>query len=646
LRRDKLIDFERIRDDNRENYGKRTEFYVPAAFSHLYSDRTHFIYELLQNAEDACERAGVKGYVKFVLFPDRLEMRHNGIPFDENDVRGICGIVEGTKSKEDLSQIGKFGIGFKSVFAFTNTPSIYSDDVTFEIRSYVLPHQVPSRDDVETGETLIVIPFNHKEVKKSEAYKEIQDRLKDLGLRTLLFIKNIRKIEWTAKPASGKYVKYPTDLGGCQKVVLQYDLSGGTSSETWIVFEKKLDEKHRYAAIQVAYLTNIHKMTQKPYVDIVRNATLSVFFPTEKETHLKFLINGPLQTTPARDNIQNNEANSELIKEIAKLVADSIQGIKNQDLLDVRYLCCLPIESDDFIGTSFQQIFYEVRKILRSNQNLLPTDEGYTNREAALLARGDELRRLLGPEQLEQLFGGVDREWLNSQITQDRTPELRSYLMRELEIPEISTERFGRNFSKEFIAKQTDSWVISFYRFLHEVPALWRKTSPYTPRINLRDKPFIRLQDDTHVPPFEGGDKPLAFLPSRYSDSYPTVKESIAQDRTAFDFLKSLGLTKPDVLANISRNILPRYSSQPIDVTDEENIEHVQNIVRAFKDLSRNPGRDRLANQIIRTPFLIAKNMGTGREAFRTPIDIHLAISIQETRISSYFTRTIRTSGF
>ena len=111
MRSNRPIDYEKIREENRINYGKRVEYYAPALLANLYSDRTHFIYELIQNAEDACERAGLEGYVKFELFPDRLEMRHNGIPFDEKDVRGICGIVEGTKTQEDLSQIGKFGIG-------------------------------------------------------------------------------------------------------------------------------------------------------------------------------------------------------------------------------------------------------------------------------------------------------------------------------------------------------------------------------------------------------------------------------------------------------------------------------------------------------------------------------------------------------
>jgi hypothetical protein len=78
---------------------------------HTAADATYFIFELLQNAEDAGATR-----VKCSLFRDRLEVLKDGRFFSDADVRGICAIGKGTKSY-DLTQIGKFGIGFKSVHA-------------------------------------------------------------------------------------------------------------------------------------------------------------------------------------------------------------------------------------------------------------------------------------------------------------------------------------------------------------------------------------------------------------------------------------------------------------------------------------------------------------------------------------------------
>ena len=92
------VNYEAIRQQNIEEYGKGTRHL--AYLSDLYENRTHFLYELLQNAEDALakrENQGEVGYVEIQLYNDRLELRHNGKPFDELDVFGICGICEGTK---------------------------------------------------------------------------------------------------------------------------------------------------------------------------------------------------------------------------------------------------------------------------------------------------------------------------------------------------------------------------------------------------------------------------------------------------------------------------------------------------------------------------------------------------------------------
>ena len=52
-------------------------------------------------------------------------------------------MLETTKT-EDGSTIGKFGMGFKSVFKYTCEPEIYSDDEAFRIINYLLPVSIES----------------------------------------------------------------------------------------------------------------------------------------------------------------------------------------------------------------------------------------------------------------------------------------------------------------------------------------------------------------------------------------------------------------------------------------------------------------------------------------------------------------------
>ncbi|MFQ5862015.1 MAG: winged helix-turn-helix domain-containing protein [Candidatus Brocadiales bacterium] len=58
----------------------------------LYNDPSHFIYEILQNAEDENAKK-----VVFKLFEDRLDIYHDGELFDFDDIKGVTGIEIPTK---------------------------------------------------------------------------------------------------------------------------------------------------------------------------------------------------------------------------------------------------------------------------------------------------------------------------------------------------------------------------------------------------------------------------------------------------------------------------------------------------------------------------------------------------------------------
>ena len=122
------LDYEKIREDLKEDYGRKMPS-VARGLADINANRTHFIFELLQNAEDAIARREAKWdgprTASFHLSKKHLRISHYGDPFNEADVRGICGIFESTKT-ENLTEIGRFGLGFKSVYAFTDRPEIHN----------------------------------------------------------------------------------------------------------------------------------------------------------------------------------------------------------------------------------------------------------------------------------------------------------------------------------------------------------------------------------------------------------------------------------------------------------------------------------------------------------------------------------------
>lgn len=96
----------------------------------IYTDNTRFIYELLQNADDASNKNGVLDF-RVDCVGDYLIVSHCGKAFTKDDIESICSIGDGTKIG-DGEQTGFKGIGFKSVFAHSECVVIKSGGFCFK----------------------------------------------------------------------------------------------------------------------------------------------------------------------------------------------------------------------------------------------------------------------------------------------------------------------------------------------------------------------------------------------------------------------------------------------------------------------------------------------------------------------------------
>ncbi|MEH1800482.1 MAG: hypothetical protein V7L13_15215 [Nostoc sp.] len=629
--------YSEIKQHNVIDYGRKFEKIGEFLAKKLYNDQTHFIYELLQNTEDALSRQNqndpnskLPKSITFRLYSDHLEVSHFGKSFDEADVRGICNILEGTK-QEDEKQIGKFGIGFKSVYAFTSSPEIYSGSEHFKIEEYIYPCSINPRE-LLPGETVFIFPFNHKSELPKNTFHRILNKLDSLKPSILLFLCNIEEISWNVE--EGSTITYRREMQpiapNCRKVILI-----GKDRQEWLVFDKPV-EGHSNLKIEIAFLLGKDKQTGKEQIISVGSSPLVVFLPTEIETNLQFLVQGPYHTTPARDNIRrDNIFNQSLIDHTAALVAEVLPLIRDMGLLTVNTLNVLPIRKSDFEKNPiFSPVFEEVRQAFREKA-LLPTirDGQYVPARQAKLARSKDFRQLLSETQLQQLYGST-YTWLSDEITQGRTPDIHKYITEELDVQEIEPEDFARKFNELFIEQQSDGWVASFYAFLNKQEALWRAGDGI-----LRNKPFIRLQDATHVEPFRSDRLPNAYLSLSSGDKtdFPTVKREIVENklvgRNSLMFLIQLGLSEPDVVAEVMEKIIPKYQKSNVHQIDKGEHEHdIDKILRALKSVfaSGNKSKtdivtkkEQLVTKLKETPFLRAINAGEGRQAYKHPRDIY-----------------------
>ena len=372
----------------------------------LYPDRAHFIYELLQNAEDAGATEA-----SFKLRSDRLALEHDGRAFSESDVLGITNIGKGAKNDQG-DKIGRFGVGFKAVFAYSETPYIWSPTFSFRITDLVLPDAVDPKHELG-NKTRFEFPFNNPKKNADIAYVEIEQGLNELAETTLLFLPHLTSITWQIDQKDSGAVRRVHHSQDHFEVLKQLD--GKTAgSFHFLKFDKPVDclPKQRVAvAFALDFLPNVQQYDhKKPLAKQVRivpvPGKVAVYFPADKETSgLRFHVHGPFVPELSRASIKETVANEPLFQQLATLTASSLHRICDLGLLSGDFLAVLP-NPQDAVLPRYEAIRTAIVEEMNS-QPLTPTHTKSHAPASCLLQARASLKDLLLKEDLEFL---VDNE--------------------------------------------------------------------------------------------------------------------------------------------------------------------------------------------------------------------------------------------
>ena len=171
----------------------------------------------------------------------------------------------------------------------------------------------------------------------------------------------------------------------------------------------------------------------------------------------------------------------------------------------------------------------------------------FSDIENTIIIGSQALVKLLKKEQLKSLF---NREyWFSDEVTKDKNRDLYAFL-RKLNIPDADLTYFLDHLrsSKNFLDTQSDEWLIEFYKTFCKVKA--DELLEIYNEEGLRNTPIIRTSQDKQDLPKN------VFLPIE-NTTFPTVKDIFTKDKIILEFLKKLGIGKPDSYDEIKRNILP-----------------------------------------------------------------------------------------
>lgn len=537
----------------------------------LYPDNAHFIYELLQNAEDV-----KASEVRFTLNTDRVEFEHDGTElFTIKDVESITNIGSSTKA-DDPTNIGKFGVGFKAVFAYTANPEIESDLFHFRIREMVVPESI-SPGSLGDRKTRFVFPFDNPEKPPGKAQAEIEKHLRELNENTLLFLSNIRKIEYRLPDATEGFLERRETADDEHRIEIAVMRQGRTVPESvhYLRFEKVVsvrdedDGKRKDYRIAVAF--GLEPQDQGWKIAPLYPGQVCIYFPAVKETsNLRFHLHAPFASTVARDSVRDYPANDELRNHLAELVAESMHVLRDRDLLNVEFLAVLP-NSRDNLSPFYLPI--QERLIQEFNQEKLTPMKRGGHAAALTCYRGRRnLSDLINDEDLAMLLGEDPALplWIANppQINQPEDNFLSMLGIHEWKIENLIEElQSPADSVMEWLNGKSDEWHQELYVLLGDFASasyLW---------YNLPNLRIVRCSDGVYRIGRE------CFFPSddvEYDELFPRVAKGVYssgrnedQNQKARDFLEKIEVRQVDEAVEIEAILQQRYAQEPINLGEE-----------------------------------------------------------------------------
>ncbi len=580
----------------------------------LYPDNAHFIYELLQNAEDAQATE-----VRFILKTDGVEFEHNGDRlFSIEDVNSITSIGISAK-RDDTTNIGKFGIGFKAVFAYTSTPEITSGQFHFRISGLVVP-DIEGLTSCALGEqeTRFSFPFDNPAKPPEEAQSEIERNLRQLDESALLFLSSIRKIEYLLPDSTLGFLERKETDGNRIEILVQHPEESEPASAVFLRFEKTVevnDENGGFQPCRIAAAFGLEKNQEQEgkqsgkkrgrtppaqwKIKPLEPGKVCIYFPAEKETsNLRFHLHAPFASTVARDSVRDCPANDELRNHLANLIVESMTTIRNQGLLTVGFLATLPNNRDN-LSSFYKPIMKRLIEAF-DNENLTPMKQGGHIAASGTFRGQARLSDLISDSDLATILGKDHclPMWIANPPQRNQRED---NFLSMLDVNEWTTEDLVDELSANsestmrWLAEKPDEWHQRLYALLLEFHV-------QPPQVATRHKGklsklhIIRCSDGSYR---AGGE---SYFPSdgmEHDENFPRVVKGVfssgkntQEQEKARKFLEAIGVKEVNEAERVKAILENRYSQSAIY---RDNFKpDIQDVKRFIALIEKEPGEKNL----------------------------------------------------
>lgn len=312
------------------------------------------IMELVQNGADALSGSQSGGRLDVVLTGTHLYCADDGDPIDMSGVTAL--MFSHISPKRGTSEIGRFGLGFKSVLGVTDSPEFISRSVSFrfdrfgaerklshiatDMRRYPVlrtPDPINALELAESDSELahlmnwctnvVRLPL------KDGAVDRVREQIDDFAPEFLLFVPHVHRLDlrdlvddvgrsFTLDEGDGVSVLSSEEGEGHWRLFSRmHKLSGNAKAN-----RRALDDAEEVPIWWAAPIASSHLGGYSYAV-----GDFWAFFPTRTRSLLSGILNAPWQTNEDRQNLLDGAFNNEMIITAAEMVADVLPNLSTPD---------------------------------------------------------------------------------------------------------------------------------------------------------------------------------------------------------------------------------------------------------------------------------------------------------------------------
>lgn len=312
------------------------------------------VMELIQNGADAIIEAYENtepcvddNRIHVLLKESYLYVANTGAPLNDD---GLDALLSSHSSTKRGNQIGRFGLGFKSLLRLGGRIDVFtraSGDIRFDPErcreelkrafsmavapglrmAWPLEETERRSDDVlgqfDWAETIVRV-----ELRSPDIFEHLQGEIREFPSEFLLFFPVPVTLDLDDGTRPSRKLRVQTEGS-------EYLLHEGSEASRWCVAKRNVTVTDRRALDDA---THIHARETVPLAWAVplegRREEVGrfwAFFPTHTPTYLSGILNGPWKLNSDRNAIIAGEWNTALMREAARLVVETLPRLHNDD---------------------------------------------------------------------------------------------------------------------------------------------------------------------------------------------------------------------------------------------------------------------------------------------------------------------------